>query len=160
MRIDSICGQRFRVVSSSETSLGTLRKLSKRKVWERSCGLHLIHRVVGFVQKSTMSFFTFGWLFFIQNISQLVCCSHVFSKVRRLIDGVRSVVFRISIFLNFLIFYFLFFFCNFLSFFPFVFFITILFNFDFFNILRILSTQRYRASRSNATLHSQEFSSL
>ena len=41
MHIDSISGQRSRAVSSPETSLGAILKLSKRKVCEKSCGHHL-----------------------------------------------------------------------------------------------------------------------
>ena len=56
MSIDSTSAPHIRLVSSSETSLGTFLKQSKRKVCEKSCGHHLIHKLVPLATNSTMKF--------------------------------------------------------------------------------------------------------
>ena len=83
MRIDSISGQRSRVVSSPETSLGALPKLSKRKDCEKSCGHHFIHRVVLTATKVNNEFHCIEVnIPFCQNIRQLIDCSHEFFETK------------------------------------------------------------------------------
>ena len=71
MRVDSTSGQHSRCVSSLETLLGALLKLKKRKIFETSCGLNLIHRVA----KNAIAS---GEHSLCRNIRQLIICSHVF----------------------------------------------------------------------------------
>ena len=82
MRIDSIPSQRSRDVSSPETSIEALLKLSKRKVCERlrtpfdSQGRLMCHRVNNEHQCIVVN------THFCQHIHHLICCSHVFYQHR------------------------------------------------------------------------------